>query len=293
MSDTSARSRRTWLLFGAWAAVCCLVFLKPLWILIRYALSSSNGSHILVIPLFTGWLLYLNPPVPDAKMEHDRLTSFFAGIPAIILAVLTRSRMTSEAGWGLAGQVLALILLLYAGFAWVFGRAAAKRSWFPFAFAAFAIPLPAAILDKIVYGLQLGSAQVAAALFDWSGVPVLRNGFVFQLPSFSIEVASECSGIRSSIALLILAVLIAHFSFKAFWKKFAFVLAGLLMMLVKNGVRIATLTVLAQYVDRDFLFGRLHHDGGVVFFLLGMALLLPVYWLLRKGESPGQQAAGA
>jgi len=60
------------------------------------------------------------------------------------------------------------------------------------------------------------------------------------------------------------------------------------MMLIKNGVRIATLTLLANYVNRDFLYGKLHHQGGVFFFVIGLALLLPVYWLLRRGEkTPG------
>jgi exosortase/archaeosortase family protein len=56
------------------------------------------------------------------------------------------------------------------------------------------------------------------------------------------------------------------------------------MMIVKNGVRIVTLTLLASYVDPGFLYGRLHHEGGVVFFLLGLALLAPVLWLLERGE---------
>jgi exosortase/archaeosortase family protein len=105
----------------------------------------------------------------------------------------------------------------------------------------------------------------------------------------SIEVAQECSGIRSSISLLVLALLVSHFAFRPFWKKLVFVTAGLLMMVVKNGVRIVTLTLLANYVDPGFLFGRLHHEGGVVFFLLGLALLWPVYWLLSKSE--GQKTA--
>ena len=77
------------------------------------------------------------------------------------------------------------------------------------------------------------------------------------------------------MALIILAVLISHFSFRSFWKKTVFVAVGLLMMPIKNGVRIATLTLLADYVDPDFLYGRLHHRGGVVFFLFGMGLLVP------------------
>jgi hypothetical protein len=44
------------------------------------------------------------------------------------------------------------------------------------------------------------------------------------------------------------------------------------------------LTMLAQYVDPGFLFGRLHHEGGVVFFMIGLGLLIPVYWVLRRLE---------
>ena len=133
---------------------------------------------------------------------------------------------------------------------------------------------------------------MAEIIFDLTGVPVLREGFVFHLPRMSIEVAKECSGIRSSIALLILAVLVSQFAFSKFWKKALFVCAGLLVMIVKNGVRIATLTILANYVDPEFLYGRLHREGGVVFFLIGLALLLPLYWQLRKNEGPLVVAPG-
>jgi exosortase/archaeosortase family protein len=88
------------------------------------------------------------------------------------------------------------------------------------------------------------------------------------------------------MALIILAVLLSHFAFRAFWKKAVFIAAGLLMMLIKNGVRIAALTLLANYVDPDFLYGPLHHRGGVVFFMFGLGLLVPLYWWLRRGE-PG------
>jgi exosortase/archaeosortase family protein len=57
------------------------------------------------------------------------------------------------------------------------------------------------------------------------------------------------------------------------------------MMLIKNGIRIASLTLLANYVNPAFLTGNLHHHGGVVFFLIGLALLLPVFWILRSGEA--------
>jgi exosortase len=146
------------------------------------------------------------------------------------------------------------------------------------------IPLPDALLNRSIYFLQKGSADVTEMIFDLVRVPALREGFVFHLAHVNIEVARECSGIRSSMALLILALIFGHLLLHTFWKQIVLVLAGLLIMLVKNGVRIATLTILAQYVDPGFLYGRLHRQGGVVFFLLGIILLLPILWLLHRGE---------
>ena len=57
-------------------------------------------------------------------------------------------------------------------------------------------------------------------------------------------------------------------------------LAGIVVMIIKNGIRIVTLTLLANYVDPGFLHGNLHREGGVVFFVIGLLLLLPVLWLL-------------
>jgi exosortase/archaeosortase family protein len=56
-------------------------------------------------------------------------------------------------------------------------------------------------------------------------------------------------------------------------------------MIIKNGIRIVTLTLLANYVDPGFLHGNLHREGGVVFFMIGLLLLVPVLWLLQRGES--------
>jgi len=287
--------RSTLRLFGfymVWTAFCCLLFWNPLKILFRHALHNDDASHALVVPLIAAWLLFLDRGRFARPAKLSIIPALGFAIPGGALAVLSLSRFDGKSGYALLGMILGLILLFFSGFIALFGRLSAARLWFPFAFLGFAIPLPEVLLDRVVYLLQWGSAATASFFLDVSGVPVLREGLVFHLPSFSIEVAAECSGIRSSIALMILAVLIAHFSFSTFWKKAVFVFAGLLMMLVKNGVRIATLTILAQYVNRGFLYGRLHHEGGIVFFLLGLVLLIPVYWFLRRGEtSPSRTEA--
>jgi exosortase len=274
---------RTWGLYAAWLVLCCLVFSNPLRLLARYALHNDNASHILLIPLIVAWLIHTDcQRIVPAPLDLSAASLF--ALPAALLSATAMYKSFAGTSVSLSLLILALVLLLSAGFVALFGRASAKSVWFSLAFLLFAIPFPEPLLNRIIYLLQSGSAAVAEIIFDWSDVPVLREGFVFHLPKMSIEVASECSGIRSSIALLILALLVAHFAFSRFWKKILFVAAGLLMMIVKNGVRIATLTLLANYVDPGFLYGRLHKEGGVVFFLIGLVLLVPVYSLLRRGE---------
>jgi len=68
------------------------------------------------------------------------------------------------------------------------------------------------------------------------------------------------------MALLILALPVVHFGFKRLWKKVVFLVCAMLVMIVKNGIRIVTLTLHAMYVDPSFLFGKLHRQGGIVFF---------------------------
>ena len=279
-----------WTIFAGWVLVCVVVFWKPLAGLIRFALFNDNASHVFLIPFIIAALFYLD----GATLSRQQRLDF--GAAAVFFALA--AAVSAATAWGgfqdrLTGYILAFALFVTCGFVAVFGRAAAYTARCALGFLLFLVPLPLTLLNHVIYGLQYGSAVVAGFLFDLFGVPALREGFVFYMPRINIEVARECSGIRSSIALLILAVLVAHFAFQALWKKLVFVAAGLAMMLVKNGVRIATLTILGNYVNPGFLYGRLHRDGGVVFFLIGLALMLPVYWLLRKGEAKSTSAAMA
>jgi len=174
---------------------------------------------------------------------------------------------------------------LVGGFCSLLWKGRVQSSALSLGFLFLMVPPPSILLDRVVYLLQAGSTWITAALFDLLHVPALREGFVFHLARVDIEVAKECSGIRSSMALLILALLATHFTLKSFWKKVLFLACGLFMMILKNGIRIATLTLLAMNVDPGFLYGRLHHRGGVVFFLIGLVLLLPVLLFLQGSET--------
>ena len=272
-------------IFLAWVLATCLLFYRPIAAFVSYSLSNDNASHLVLIPVISAWIIFLERQRIFKSIGSDlgRSTFFLAtGILLSVCAVMAGSHWSSLNQLSLF--ILALIMFWLAGFAFVFGPHSLRRAQFPLAFLILTIPIPDFLLEKLIYLLQRGSAEIAAVLFDWSGVPVLRDGFVFHFAHVSIEVARECSGIRSSLALLILAILVAHFYLDRFWKQVVLVLVGLFVMILKNGVRIVTLTLLASYVDPGFLYGRLHHEGGVVFFLLGLILMLPVLWLLQRGE---------
>ena len=277
-------SKRT-LLYVGWILASCLLLLRPLEAFVSYSLSNDNASHMVLIPVISAWILFL-----ERNRIFKRLGSDVGMASALLAAGAALALVAFSIGsrWSALNQlsvhILALILIWMAGFVFLFGSQTLRNARFPFAFLLLTIPIPNFILDQLIYVLQKGSAEVAAVLFDWSGVPVLRDGFVFHLAHVNIEVARECSGIRSSLALLILAILVAHFYLDTFWKQAVLVIAGLFVMILKNGVRIVTLTLLASYVNPDFLYGRLHRQGGVVFFVLGLLLLVPLLWLLERSE---------
>ena len=117
------------------------------------------------------------------------------------------------------------------------------------------------------------------------GVPLLRDGFVFQLPGINIEVAEQCSGIRSTLALFITSIIAGHLLLKTSWKKVILSLAVFPIAVVKNGARIVTLSMLGSYVDERFITqSLLHSRGGIPFFILALALFVPILWVLRRSE---------
>jgi exosortase len=287
---------RRWLLFGAWIAAASLLFGGPLIALVRLSRSNDDASYLLLIPFLTAGLVFIERRTIFKHPSFGAGGGIFLFLSAIMVLSLRLAGDKLAPDLRLTGNVLAVLLLWIAGFAFSFGRAAVKSAYFPFLFLFLTVPLPNFLLEQIISLLQTGSAEITEVLFNLTGVPVLREGFVFHLPRVDIEIATECSGIRSTIALFILALPVVHYGLHSLWRKSFFLACAFFMMILKNGIRIVTLSLLAVYVNPSFLFGRLHHGGGIVFFLLGLLLLLPVLLLLQRGESralAGKKELGA
>lgn len=270
-----------------------IVFSKTFHALVLFSLSHESSSHILLIPCVSVYLLWSE----RSRNFHVVRTSFVSGAIVVLAAIglylfMAGHSSVQEPEQFLPGATLAIVLLWLGGFLLCYGLAAWRSASFSLLFLLLMVPLPPTFLERTIYGLQQGSTEIAYLLFKAVDVPVLRQGFILAVPGVTIEVARECSGIHSSVALFITCILAAHLFLKTKWKSLLFVLLAFPLAIIKNGIRIATLTLLSVYVDSGFLTGRLHHEGGFVFFLLALAILAPVLMFLQRSErkSAGRDA---
>jgi exosortase len=181
-------------------------------------------------------------------------------------------------------MILSSVIFINGAFILNYGYKAYKAALFPLLFLILIVPIPNALMDHMINFLQIGSTEVTNILLLASGVPFTRDGFVFHLPIISVEVAKQCSGIMSCLALFITAVLAGHLFLETGWKKFILAICVIPIAIFKNGIRITTLSLLANYIDQRILESSLHREGGIPFFIFALLLLVPILFFLRKGE---------
>jgi exosortase len=251
--------------------------------LLALTASDDRYSHIAVVPLITAGLLYLKQKriFRDLHYMPKLGTALLAWAAALQLGL--PSQLTPEPA--LAVSVLAVVLAWIAAFILCYGTRAFSAAHFPFIFLLLMIPLPANFIDRISYGLQVSSAELAHILFKLLGIPVFRDGFQFSLPGQIIRIAEQCSGIRSCIAFLITGLLLAYLFLRSGWRRLALTVVAVLISIFKNSLRIVILSSGERYFGVDLLHSSLHHQyGGVVFSMLALAVVIPVLLLLRRGE---------
>ena len=257
----------------------------PLSGLFGSSLKRDYHTLIPVIPFISLYLIYSERK--DIFKAKDYC--LIAGLPVILTGIVLYA-----AGWTFGGNLnrndLASVmcfsawLMLLGGFICSYGLRAFRVALFPLLFLVLMVPVPESIMEGIITFLQVGSTEVTNLLLLASGAPFVREGFVFHLPGQSVEVAKECSGIRSGLALFITALLAGHLFLRTWWKKVILVLCFLPITMLKNGIRITTLTLLGTYVDPRILQSSLHREGGIPFFIVALLLLAPVLYFLRRSD---------
>ena len=265
--------------------ILTIVYASRLSHLISFSRQEGYGSYIVVAPAIAAYLIWTSRQKIFTSVAFSSVSASITAICALLsfFSAIRYHSALSENDY-LSLTALSFCLFVTAIFLASFGQKAFRAALFPAFMLFFFVPLPAELTARIVALLQAGSATLVYWIFSILQVPVLREGLVFTVPGVSIEIAAECSGINSSMALLITSLLVADASFRRISSKIIFVLTSLPLSILKNAIRIVTLTMLATHVDMGFLTGKLHQRGGFLFFLLTLALMIPVWKLLLNRE---------
>ncbi len=255
-----------------------LVFCVPLSRLAALAAHDDRYTYVVVIPAISAVLIFLD------RHSIFATASYCVG-PG--LAIVVAALAIFLASHSLSLQAFAIALVWFGIFLLCFGPAPTRAALFPLCFLFLMVPIPAAPLDVAILTLQSESARMSAFLFKLVSVPFFQHGFTFTLPGVEVEIAKQCSGIRSSMTLLISTILAGHFVLHSTWRRVCFSLFAIPVVIFKNALRIVTISWLGIHVDQSFLFGTLHHYSGLPFSLVAIILLAPLLWMLYRSEAAG------
>ena len=264
-------------------------FAPFLWKLACFALTSDLHSYILVIPPVVIYLLFLDRKkiavefVPSLSLAIVLLCIAFLALLLSQVGMLTNDGLQESDRLGL--PAFALVTFALGGIVLTKGIRFLQAFAFPLFFLYFLIPLPSWAEKMLIHFLQTASAELFYGIVSLTGLPIWRDGNIFQLPGLTLEVAEECSGIRSTMVLFITGLLAAYLFLRTPWRRALLVLGTLAIGILRNSLRIVTLALLTVKVNPQVIYGPLHHQGGTPFFILSLVFLLIVLYLLRKSEA--------
>jgi exosortase len=293
MSSTNFQTRM--LTFGFLLAASIVFWWRTLAETLRLALSNDAYTHIFLILPCSAALIYLDSKnAHPHNPERDRPSDSLAGAVLLVATLLS----AGYARWGMTAptddlpnnlrlslSIFTLVVWWISGVIFCFGTTTFRSLLFPLCFLFLIVPLPQSVLDSIVEFLQYQSAWVSRMLFRAIGVPATQDGIMVFIPGLNIEVARECSSIRSSLILIVITLILAQLFLRSWWRKTLLVAAAIPLSVAKNGLRIFTIGELGTRVDPAFLNGKLHHNGGVIFLSIAVACMLLLLWILQATES--------
>lgn len=250
-------------------------------------LTDENYSHGLLIPFLIGFLVWLEK---DELAKCEKRPAILAGALIVLSALVFL--LVGILGAELFTQRFSLLLMLAGITIYFFGWQILKKLVVPFALLALAIPIPTILFNKIAFPLQLLATDLAVWGIRLFGVPAAKFGNVIELlprgatQSVWLEVVEACSGIRSLMTLVSLALVYAYFTSRKrnfaslkspdFWRAAILMFSALPIAVLTNAARVASTGVLAYYYGGETAQGFLHGASGWLVYVAALLLLLLV-----------------
>jgi exosortase len=250
------------------------------WMWAKWDDPSNDASHGKLIPLAVLCILWSR----RERLARSAAGAWRPGLLAVGLAlglhvagfVVQQPRLSMVAlffgAWGLVGLV--------------WGWETWKVTFFPFFLFAFCVPMGGTFAQELTLPLRQFAAKVTAWIANGVlGIEVTRIGTKLLDPHgyFNCEVAAECSGIRSFIALLAISTIFSVLTMRLWWKRAVMIGLTIPIALVCNVLRLITI-ILAATAYKSQAAGEFVHEWfGYVTYMIGIGiLLLAGRWLKEK-----------
>ena len=141
------------------------------------------------------------------------------------------------------------------------------------------IPLPAIVFNEIAFPLQILASRLASWQLELLRVPVLQEGNIIVLSSMSLDIVEACSGLRSLMSLITVAVFYGLFFERRVWMRCLLVLMAIPVAVLTNALRITVSALLAEYFNPELAEGFFHEFSGFLLFVLSLTVLAGLHAL--------------
>jgi exosortase len=241
--------------------------------------NNDDYSHGLILPLVTLYLLW--DQKDKINLHSSRGVSFsFIGLFLLVVSVSTYIIILSAQSL-FASWVLFFITLI-GTMNLLFGYTNAKPLILPVLINFMARPLPESFVPKLFYPFQVYAAKISAWVLSALDVPIYLSGNIIEIPGMRLLVEEACSGMRSMMALLTVALIIVYLFKRPFIAQVLIVILSVIIAIVLNVFRVTLTGVLAHFYDPKSATGFFHSFSGLVVFILGLLILYWISLMLNK-----------
>ena len=243
--------------------------------LVRQWANDDDYSHgFFVVPLAAFFIWERRDALAAASRQpsHAGLAVLAASLLCLIAGQFGSELFLTRVS--LVGVLAGLVLFLLG---WTHLRILA----FPIAFLLLMIPLPEIVFNRIAFPLQMLASRVGETVIAASGVPVLREGNMLMLPGRALEVAEACSGIRSLITLVMLAIVLGYFTERRVWARLLIVAAAVPIAVVANATRVAGTGLASYWISPVAAESFFHTFSGWIMFVVAFAGLIAFHKVIE------------
>lgn len=244
--------------------------------LIESWLNNPYYSHGFIVPIVSIFIIWkIRKELFEIKKKESQMgiIFFISGIILQSVAILSNIRFLSG---------ISLIVTIFGTILYLFGWKFTNRIKFPILFLLLMIPIP--FIDLVAPPIQTISAATSASLTNLLGVPVQREGLLLNTGAGTFEVAFECSGLKSIISLLTIAIIYAFILEGKLIMKSVIVLSSIPLALTGNILRIISILMVSDRYGQDTTLNYFHDFSDILFFsivFIGLLLVGRCFGRLR------------